>query len=595
MSILSEALQPRARAAGWSDVDERWYVRDISGYVAAASGSGIAVTAETMLRCGTVLAAVRFRGDSWAMCPPTVYRHLERGRAEDSSHPVQELLRFPNKWQTGNRWRHLMGVWLATWGNAYSRIVPGRAYFAGELRPIHPSHMRLKNQRADGTLVYQYTGPEGQEELGGDAVVHFRDLGTDGFQGLEMYQLIRNVVGIALLAEQHASTFLRKGNRIAGLISPSAPLTPEQRKALKDSINADFSGPTATGTLGIMPHGVELKALASSNRDAQFLELTESVVGSILRFLGVPGVVVGYAKDTATYASAKEFFESGGIKHCVLPILTNVEAEEEKSLLLRGDGRFIRHNLDVLLRANLKDRYEAFSKALGGAPFLSVNDVRTTDDWNADPDPRHDEIRIPVNLGPPPAAEDPEAQDLEPAPRRWPAAPPPEDDDEDAAAAGPAAAGAAPPPAHAAPPQEDPAAQASAAPGTGAAGQEPATTPSVDQVALVSAEREVWRARTEQYARDNAERVVRRELAKVAERGRALARDHRAWRAWVLDYYERHAGHVAEVMRIAPDTARAYCDRQAAALLAHGAIGAATWESTVPPQLVALALAREEA
>lgn len=547
MGLLTEAFNPTPRAS-WSVMDERWYVRDISGYVMESGSAGVSLSADTILRCSTVLAAVRFRGESWAMCPPSTFRKTAKGRAEDPNHYSQRVLRNPNAWQTGNRWRALHGVWMALWGNAYSEIVSGPRAFAEELRPMNPSRVRVADQRADGTLLYTYT-PAGQQErrLGQEQVLHFRDLSTDGISGVEMYKLIRNVAGIALLAEKHAATFLQKGTRISGLLVPAAPLTTEQRNMLKDSVNADFGGTGSTGMLGILPHGVDLKELTRSTKDSQVLELSDQTVGTILRFLGVPGVVVGYADKTATYASAKEFFESGGIKHCVLPILLNVEAEEEKALLFEGDGRQIKHNLDVLLRSNTKERYEAHFKATG-RPWMSPNEVRRIEDMNPDPDPSMDKVGLPVNITPGPVEEPEEAEPTPPpsAPRK----PEPEDDNEAAAASGLLSA---------------------------------EVRAQIDEAGRLTS---LARA----YIEDNALRVVRREVATITLKAPKYARDPMAWRGFVIEMYGKHVTHVAEVMRIKEDDARAYCDRQAADLLAGGAAVVASWETDAAPRLAALAM-----
>lgn len=539
MSLLLDALCPRSPRASWPITDERWYTRDLSGYVIETGGSGVPVSADSIMRCGTVLAAVRFRGDSWAMCPPSTFRKTARGREEEPTHYSQLVLRNPNKRQTGNRWRHLNGVWLATWGNAYNEIVSLGKSFADELRPLHPSMVEIPRDqpRTDGSLVYVYRVP-GKEprRIGQENMLHFRDVSTDGISGLEMYRLIRNLVGIALLAEQHASTFLRKGTRISGLLVPSGPLGPDQRAELVRSANSDLGGTGATGALGVLPYGVDLKPLSLSNRDNQFGELSDQVVGMILRALGVPGVVVGWMGDkTATYASADAFFEKGGIKHCVLPILANVEAEEEKALLLPESGLQIKHNLDSLQRANWKDRIAGLVQATGG-PILSVNEAREIEDYNQVDDPRFDKPHIPSNMVG--GAEEPgEPADESMPPAQMPKPPMP-DDDPDASAVGPS---------------------------------------------LVE-------ERLSRYETSAAQRVVRREMVALAKAPK-FARDKDGWRAYVLEFYGKHAAHVAEIMMLAEDKARDYCDRQASTLLAEGAGAAEHWERDIPPRLVAMARA----
>lgn len=528
MGLLAEAFNPTPRASTPSPVSDFWYRDPQTGFMVERDGSsGISLSAETILNCGTVLAAVRFRGDSWAMCPPSTYRKTSSGRVEEPNHYSQIVLRNPNRYQTANRWRHLNGVWMATWGNAYNEILGGPGSFVQELRPLHPMWTRVEDQRADGSLIYVIRKPGQQErDLGQESVLHFRDLSTDGISGVPMYKLIRTVVGIALLAERHAATFLRKGARLSGLLVPSSPLEETERAELRESVNATLGGASNTGTFGILPYGVDLKPISSNNRESQFAELSDQVVGAILRFLGVPGVVVGYADKTATYASAEAFFEKGGIKHCVLPIIINVEAEEEKALLLRGDGRQIKHNLDVLLRANTKDRYEALFKATGG-PWMSRNEVRRIEDLNEDPDPDMDKILTPVNMVP-------ELPEPEPVPMPFPPRALPGDDEED----------------------ED------------------------DSKA----------ARLHRFARAAAVRVVRREIKAVRAKAPKNARSKDGWRAAVLELYGEHVDHVADTMLISREAAQTYCDRQAAALLASGAGVAETWEQEIPSRLVALAL-----
>jgi hypothetical protein len=350
----------------------------------------------------------------------------------------------------------------------------------------------------------------------------------------------------------HASTFLRKGTRVSGLLVPSAPLKKEQRTELRQSVNEEFGGFSNTGALGVLPHGVDLKQLSQSNRDSQFVELGDRVVGAILRFLGVPGVVVGWMGDkTATYASAKEFFEAGGIKHTILPILTNVEAEEEKALLRPGDGRQIKHNLDALLRASWKDRIAGLVQATGG-PIFSVNEARAIEDFDEIDDERYDRPHIPSNMM---GGGDPDDEPESPeGPPRTPPSPPEdeEEDDEEMRSAPPA-------------PRAD------------------------ANVKRLSAELARERERAAALLRDNAERVVRAELAELRKKAR-LASDNRKWRAAVLDLYARHVEFVARLMRVELRVARTYCDGQAAAVLAGGLAVAESWETELHEKLMGLAL-----
>jgi HK97 family phage portal protein len=530
MGLFAAVWNPEPRASvTWGPLDDRWYTDDL-GFAFdrdSAIGSGLVLSAESILRCGTVLAGVRFLADAWAMCPATAYRATDRGRVEDSGHYSQTLLRDPNAWQTDYRWQHMNMVRCAIWGNAHNEIRPARGSWAGELWPLDPGRVSIEDQRADGTLVYRYRPQKGEaRQIPQERMLHFRGLSTDGVEGVKMYALIRNVVSIALAAEQHTAAFLRKGSRLSGLVTPTTPLEKEQRDALRASLNKDMGGASNTGSYGVLPFGVEVKTVASTNREGQLVELSDMQVGAILRFLGVPGVVAGYADKTATYASAKEFFESGGIKHCVLPWVTNFEAEVSKALLVRGDGRQIKYNLGVLLRSSTKETYAALMTAIG-RPFMTGNEGRRIIDLNAvDGDPSMDQCVLPKNTGP----------DPEPA-------------------------GGAPEPA--APPRRG----------------RPA--PATDY--------EDARSRGWQFALDASARVVRRELAALRDRAPMAARDPEGWREWLVGYYAHHVEHVVDVLHVEEAVARSYAEKQRDTILAEGLAVCESWHETIPYRLASLA------
>jgi HK97 family phage portal protein len=538
--LLANVLRPRADA--WNPMDDRWYV----SHPDLAAGGGVSVTAESMFRCTTVLAAVRFLCNSFGMCPPQVFRKTADGRKDDPEHYLQRLLRDPGPSWTAIRWQQVNILRAATWGNSYNLILPSADRWAGRLKPLDPACVRVLPESSSGEMLYEYTGTDGRKEgIEQGRMLHFRGLSLDGLTGAPIYQLVREAVRIALFAEAHLGAFLRKGARLAGLIVPEAPLDKPQRDELRASLNESLTGPTATGGFGVMPYGLKVQNIGSSNRDSQLFELSDAQVGAILRALGVPGVVVGYMGDkTATYASADAFFEKGGIRNTLQPWLTTFEQEISKALLVGDDPHYLKFNMDVLMRANTKDRYEALYRACG-RPWLSGNEVREIENWNADADPSMDKVLMPVNM----ATGEPEPEP-EPPP---PAPPPPTEpalgqDDEQAAAP-------APPPA---PAQESTA---------------------------------------ERFVLDAASRVVRREIADLG-RGRnggggsavQFSSNPERWHAAVDAFYARHAGHVAEIMRISDEQARGYCQAQAEALKAGGMRVVETWPDQIPPRLAALAL-----
>lgn len=499
------------------DLDDRWYQPNLGGL----SPAGVMVSEYTIFLCGVVLAAVRWRADIFSQAQPSVIRRRGKTREEVPDHYAQRVLRKPCLWQTGVRWRHLQMVRMQL-GNSYCRIVGSSRAVVEELRPVETDRMHVKSQRPDGSLVYEYTPPAAvgpPETLGQEQVLHLRGFSLDGREGVAMYDLIRNAVGIALQAERHTSTTLRKGARIAGLLIPEGDVGgDEKRKELADSVNAVFSAHENTGAMGVLPWGVKFQALSMDHQKAQLLELRDFQVGDILRFLGVPGVVVGWGEKTATYASASEFFEEA--KRCVLPWVVSVEAEEQDALLPPDTDLSIKHNLDAVLRADTTKRYEALQKATG-RPWMTGNEARAIEDMDdiAD-DPTMDKVAPPPNMTADSGGE--------PVDEEAPSSAPP---------AGPRR-----------------------------------VTEDEEEAAALAAAAERFRRSAFQAWTDIGGRVVRRELSEVsAALGRPRYRDREAWGAWVARFYDQHEEHVAEALHLAPYQAREFAERRRAELLAGDA------------------------
>jgi HK97 family phage portal protein len=537
MGLLAAALGGFRATSAWDVTDPRWYQEELGG----VSSSAVGVSPETLFNCGVVLAAVRFRADLWSQSQPSVVRRVGQGRREYvDNHYAQTVLRDPCVWMTGVRWRHLMMI-RAQLGNAYALIEGGPTSFVDELRPT--TRIKIKDQNADGRLVYEYRPQNGPvENLGQERVLHFRGFSTDGVQGLAMHVLLRNAVGIALLAERHTATFLRKGSRIAGLLIPTGDIGgKEKRKELADSVNEAFGGPENTGTMGVLPWQVDFKPISMDNQKAQLLELRDFQVGDILRFLGVPGVVVNWGEKTATFASAEQFFEEA--RRCVLPWVVNFEAEEEKALLPRGSNLSIKHNLDAVLRADTEKRYRANFQAAGG-PWMTGNEIRAIEDQNPiTDDPRMDKVggTANTNVAAPEATNDAPEDSPKPPPQFPPKKPMPE------------------------PPPDD--------------GE-------ADAVARLRFSAAVaWT--------DIAARVVRREVSGLRVSAAHFARDPAGWRKWLAGYYDKHAAHMAEALHVSEAQAQAYTDEHREALISSGLSVVETWEAECIPRLASLALGED--
>jgi HK97 family phage portal protein len=425
--MLAWLARPSLKAdVSWSAYDPRWY-RDIGG---TYSDSGTVVVPESALSIAAVYRAVNVLAHSVASIPLVVYRRTDDGKERDREHPAYDLLHDkPNAFQTSFRWRHLLMTQAVLWGDHYSEVMPGVGGIGG-LVPLNPDTTRVVDQMRDGRLVYvtRDKGVNGYGEerrLLQDEVFHIRGFSIDGKSGIPLTKLARNAMGLALSAERHGALFLKKGARFSGFLTTAASMTEPVRKANEDAWQRQY-GANATGATPILTGGLEFKPVSANNRDSQWLEARTFQVEEILRFLGVPGVLCGYADKTATYASAEQFFLSF-VTHSVRPWTENIAAELNGSVIVGSPDYFAEFVLEGLLKGDIKTRYDAYRIGIASG-FLNRNEARATENMNPGPE-ELDTFLEPLNMVEAGAEREEAAAPARPAP-----APAPREDDNEAAA-----------------------------------------------------------------------------------------------------------------------------------------------------------------
>jgi HK97 family phage portal protein len=535
--MLSTLARPTPHSqVSWSPFDPRWYAA-IGGM---SSDAGIPISSDSALKIAVVFRAVNVLAHSIASIPLVINRLLDdRGNKERArNHPAYDLLHDkPNAWMTSFRWRHLLAVQAILDGNHYSEILPGPGGI-GQLVPLPPSTTRVADQLADGRLVYVTKsqtvngwGPE--RRLLQDEVLHVRGFSMNGKSGIPLTNLARNAMGLALAAEKHGSMFMKKGARLSGVLTTKATLSKEQREINESAWQKAWGGPEGSGGTPILSGDLAYTTVSANNKDSQWLESRTFQVEELLRFLGVPGVLCGYADKTATYASAEQFFLSF-VTHSVLPWTTNIAQELNASVVTGGSDYYADFILEGLLKGDIKTRYEAHQIGIS-AGFESRNEARVIEGWNRGPDDL-DEFLQPQQAVP--AGTQPDAA-IPPAPK----APPPADD------------------------------------------------PTPDDGSNARLQVMVRRAAERVVRKEIAAMVGNGKQLGAARR---YASNPEGWQTWLARFYSEHAATVATELSITLQDARTYCLAQQKRLEAQGAGAIEQLEAHTVPLLQALVLGAGE-
>jgi hypothetical protein len=172
----------------------------------------------------------------------------------------------------------------------------------------------------------------------------------------------------------------------------------------------------------ILEDDMDLHTLGLSNEDMQTVESEGITAIEMCQFFGVPPHLV-FILNRATFSN----IEHQGIEYKSLHLQPWAVRFEQaiESHFDEADPFYVEFLMDALLRGDTKTRYEAYSKALGGRAFATVNEVRRKEGW----EPIDGEDELP----PMPNESLPREEEEEPEEAETPE--PPEQEDETQAAA----------------------------------------------------------------------------------------------------------------------------------------------------------------
>jgi HK97 family phage portal protein len=165
-------------------------------------------------------------------------------------------------------------------------------------------------------------------------------------------------------------------------LTTDANLTNDQLKTLRASWNEIHAGVYNSHKTALLSNGLKYQAMSVNPDEAQFLDTRKFSLSEIARLFRVPPSMIGASSgDSQTYAN----HEQRMLEFAQMSIRPwNVRWEQEcnrKLFTPRERGRyFVELNMDGILRADIKTRYESYS--LGLDKWLTRNEIRALDNRN---------------------------------------------------------------------------------------------------------------------------------------------------------------------------------------------------------------------
>jgi HK97 family phage portal protein len=360
----------RRSGGGMLPIDPYW------ANFAATRGIGAASPDVVLSNLAVATRCVQLRSELLASVPLFLFRRTpDGGRERASDNPLYFVLHdMMNPNQSSYEGREFLVRCLDLNGNAYGRIDWTSRGQVGAIWPLLPGDVQV-DVLPTGRLRYRVYNGRRTETLLQEEVLHIRGASRDGIIGWSPIAIARGALNLALAHQQTAQALSDNSLRPSGIVSFPQIMSKEQKDYFRTNMDEMLAGAAKAGRTVIVDAGAKYETVSFSPEDAQFLEQRKLANEDVARIFGMPPTSVGIT-DKATYSNTEQESRSL-VQNCIGPLAGRLEAAMQRCLLTDVGRRtiYIEHDLDGLLRGDVKTRFDAYRLARETGVF-SANDIR---------------------------------------------------------------------------------------------------------------------------------------------------------------------------------------------------------------------------
>lgn len=277
-------------------------------------------------------ASVRLVARSISSLPLKVFREEGDEEVQLDNHPVWDLLRRPNEWESWKTWNDALWTYYFTAGNIYD-LAAGDPDTPEEMWLLRPDRVQIKLNRA-GVLVYEYQVDGAKKDYDPSQIMHIKAFSpTSDFYGEPPTQSAAASIDQDNLAAGWNTALLGNQARPGMVLeAPEGmpPLNPKQREDLRTEFDKMQGGGPNAGNALILGGGFTAKEIGLTPKEMDWKQgRIMSQVQTALS-IGVPPELVGIQgqKTFSNYQEARKSF----YEETVIP-LADMEMAELTSFL----------------------------------------------------------------------------------------------------------------------------------------------------------------------------------------------------------------------------------------------------------------------
>lgn len=346
----------------------------------------ISQIAPSGLTAATYYACMVIRCNALSRLPLKVKQKTEDGGAADlRKHTLYNLLHLrPNPF---------MSVHDMLWATEFQRLHYGNAFWVWTGRGAKFRGLYLLDSTrvqivvddagilSDPNAVYYlYTdGRSGQYIYRSDEIMHFKNFARGGIIGESIRKYLNGVIANEQYAQNVVSNKYKSGLQDPVVVTYTGDLSKEREGKLRRKFE-QLGGVKHAGKVIPIPVDFDIKTLQTRLVDSQFEELNKMNARQIATAFGVKSFQLNDL-EKSTYSNIEQQ-NTSFYTDTLLNVITAYEQELDYKLLFdfeREDGVYINFNPDVILRADLLTRYQAYSTGVNNA-LLKISEVRAKED-----------------------------------------------------------------------------------------------------------------------------------------------------------------------------------------------------------------------
>ncbi|KQX69237.1 phage portal protein [Paenibacillus sp. Root444D2] len=362
-------------------MNEGFSIADINTFLTSIGFSGGDISADK-LYSATYYACMDIRCKAISTLPLKVMKSSNQGVEKADDHYLYQLLkRRPNPYVSTVDFLYSTEFQKLEYGNAYIYAPVVRGKVAG-LYLLNSERMQIIIDDAGiigktNAIWYQYIDRNGKEYIFNyNEIIHLKNFTKDGLVGTPAKKYLAETIQNEQYATKFINNYWANGVQGRAVLQYTNNMDTSSVEKMRTKWEQLTSGVKNAGRIIPVALGYEIKEFNPKLVDSQFFELQGLTIKNIANAFGVKMHQLNDL-NSSTYSNIEtqnRAFLSDTLQHEIV----QYELEMDWKLLTVNElkqGYFLNFNLDSLLRADLKTRYEAYGIGIEKG-FDTPNEVR---------------------------------------------------------------------------------------------------------------------------------------------------------------------------------------------------------------------------